>query len=392
MTSAPTTPWLPPRARRAVPAALALALLGFGCAAPSAAPPREATPAATAATTPAAPVFPGADWERIGRPESAGWSREGLRRVEERLAQLATTGFVAVVGGRVLMQYGDVDTLSYLASVRKSVLSMLYGIYVERGAIRLDKTLAELGIDDHGGLTEQEKQATVADLLAARSGIYHPASNGGDDAASAPPRGSHPPGTYYLYNNWDFNALGTIFEQETGKDIYDALEADLARPIGMQDFDRSAQRKSGDLDRSVHPAYHMWLSTRDMARIGYLMLREGNWNGRQIVPRDWVRRSTRPITRRSEMNPEPRRSGPFGYGYLWWVFDNPELGPAYEGAYTGLGAVGQHILVMPALDLVVAHKTAPGRDRRVTHEQFLEVVDLVVKAHCGTACPPVAAR
>jgi CubicO group peptidase (beta-lactamase class C family) len=284
------------------------------------------------------------------------------------------------------MRHGDIERISYLASVRKSVLSILYGIYEERGRIDLDRTLAQLGIDDIEGLTDEEKQATVLNLITARSGIYHPASNSGDDLANAPPRGSQKPGSYYLYSNWDFNALGTIFEKETGIDIYAALEQDLALPLGFQDFDRDRHRKSGDLNRSVHPAYHMNLSTRDMARIGYLMLRDGNWAGRQIVPRAWVRESTRAFTRRTEMNPAGRRDGAFGYGYLWWVFDDPDLPSAYRGAYTGLGAVGQHILVMPELDLVVAHKTDPATRRRVSHGQFLEVIALLVEAHCGNAC------
>lgn len=371
---------------RGVPLAPAVALaLAFTACAPAASSRATVAPPPTAAATStlAAPVFPGAEWERIERPEDVGWSSEGLERVRERLSTLATTGMMAVVGGRVLFEYGDVETVSYVASVRKSILSMLYGIYVERGVIDLNRTLAELGIDDIGGLTEQEKQATVAHLLAARSGVYHPASNAGDDLAHAPPRGSKKPGEYYLYSNWDFNALGTIFEQETGKSIYDALEEELVRPLGMRDFDRSRHRRTGDASKSIHLAYHMHLSTRDMARIGYLMLREGNWNGRQIVPRDWVRESTRPITRREEMNPPHRRNGPFGYGYLWWVFDDPSLGPAYEGAYTALGAYGQQILVMPALDLVVAHKTRPGQDRSVSHQEFLEVVKLLVEAYEG---------
>lgn len=367
---------------------LAPALVGSGCAQRTTRPADAAVVAA-----PATPVYPGESWERIESPEAVGWSSEGLARVRERLESMSSSGFMAVVGGRVLMEYGDVEVVSYLASVRKSVLSMLYGIYAERGRIRLDATLAELGIDDHQGLTPEEKQATVRDLLAARSGVYHPASNGGDDLASAPPRGSQRPGTYYLYSNWDFNALGTIFEQETGVDIYDALETELAWPLGMQDFDRSIHRKSGNRNLSQHLAYHMHLSTRDMARIGYLMLRNGNWNGRQIVPAAWVRESTRAITRVHEMNPERRREGPFGYGYLWWVFDRPELGPAYEGAYTGLGAVGQHILVMPALDLVIAHKTVPGEGRRVTHEEFVELVDLFVRARCdGGQCKAPVSR
>ena len=63
----------------------------------------------------------------------------------------------------------------------------------------------------------------------------------------------------------------------------------------MEDFDRAAQRKMGDTTRWVHLAYHMFLSTRDMARLGYLMLREGNWKGRQLVPRvGWRSQRSRP--------------------------------------------------------------------------------------------------
>jgi CubicO group peptidase (beta-lactamase class C family) len=357
--------------------ALTLALAAPACSTRAGAPaPAEAALA----------VYPVPTWDSIPRPESVGWSTEALERVRDQLDTLGSTGFMAVVNGRVLMRHGDIERISYLASVRKSVLSILYGIYEERGRIDLDRTLAQLGIDDIEGLTDEEKQATVLNLITARSGIYHPASNSGDDLANAPPRGSQKPGSYYLYSNWDFNALGTIFEKETGIDIYAALEQDLALPLGFQDFDHDRHRKSGDLNRSVHPAYHMNLSTRDMARIGYLMLRDGNWAGRQIVPRAWVRESTRAFTRRTEMNPAGRRDGAFGYGYLWWVFDDPDLPSAYRGAYTGLGAVGQHILVMPELDLVVAHKTDPATRRRVSHGQFLEVIALLVEAHCGNAC------
>jgi hypothetical protein len=116
-------------------------------------------------------------------------------------------------------------------------------------------------------------------------------------------------------------------------------------------------------------------------------LRDGNWNGRQLVPRDWVRESTRAHTPVTEMNPVGRRAGPFGYGYLWWVWDGPHAAGPYRGAYSGLGAVGQHITVLPALDLVVAHKTAPGGAGSVSHPQYLEVLGLLVRAHCGVDCP-----
>jgi len=337
-------------------------------------------------------VYPGARWDSIADPRSVGWTRTGLDSVRAKLSTMASTGFVAVVGGRVLMTYGNVDTVTYLASVRKSILSMLLGNYVKNGTVDLNKTLADLGMDDHGGLTAQEKEATVRDLFTARSGVYHEASNDGDDLASAPPRGSQKHGTYMLYSNWDFNAAGAAFEILTKRNIYDALESDLARPIGMQDFDRARHRKTGDSTKSRYLAYHMNFSTRDMARLGLLALRRGSWNGKQLVPADWLDETTRPFTRVSEMNPPQRRSGPFGYGYLWWVWDGAAATGPYEGAFTGLGAIGQHITVLPKLDLVVAHKTSPGqrdatgRARSVSHAQFLEMLDVLVRARCGASC------
>jgi len=226
-----------------------------------------------------------------------------------------------------------------------------------------------LEMDDLQGLLPVEKEATVEHLITARSGVYHPASNAGDSTALAPPRGSQKPGTYYLYNNWDFNAAGAVFEKLTGTDIYDALQAGLAVPIGMQDFDRARQQKSGDGKRSRYPAYHMWLSARDMARIGYLMLREGNWAGKQVVPRDWARRIVSLATPLAQLYPVVQRESSYGsgilwgYGYMWWVWDSPGQGGAFSGSYSAQGAFGQYITVFPRRDLVVVHKTDPQQPR-----------------------------
>ena len=332
-------------------------------------------------------IFPGDQWERVAAPEAVGFSRAKLDAVAGRAREMATTSYVAVVKGRIVADYGDTAHLSYVASVRKSVLAMLFGNYVSSGKVRLDTTLKELKITDVGGLSDQELEATIGDLLAARSGVYHEASYSGDDLASAPPRNSQKHGTYYLYSNWDFNALGTIFEQETGRGIYDALESDLARPIHMQDFQRELQKKEGDLTKSLHAAYPMWFSTRDMARIGYLMLREGNWAGRQLVPRDWTRRISSLVTPEREMNPAKRKTEGFGYGYLWWIFDGERARGAYEGAYTGIGAGGQFITVIPKLDLVVAHKTDfRGGKPTVSRDEYLQLLGGIVDAYCGAAC------
>ncbi|MBX9928131.1 MAG: amidohydrolase family protein [Gemmatimonadaceae bacterium] len=347
------------------------------------------TPVSRARPTPTAAVFPGADWERVPDPTAIGWSRARLDSVRATLTTMPTTAMMVVEHGRVVFEYGDLTTQSYLASVRKSVLSMLYGIEIARGRVDTAKTLAQLGIDDIGGLLPREREATVQDLLTARSGVYHPASNAGDNLADAPPRGSQPHGTYQLYSNWDFNAVGAIFEQMTGRNIYDAVETEIALPIGMQEWRRALQQKSGDTTASKYKAYHMFFSTRDMARIGYLMLRNGAWNGRQIVPVDWVRKSTSAITPVGEMHPASTRRGRFGYGYLWWPFDGDWNTGAYEGAYSAIGAVGQYITVIPKLDIVIAHKTAPrAGSNGVSHAAFWALVDRIVEARTGVRPQP----
>jgi len=334
------------------------------------------------------PIYPGAEWQHILDPTDVGFCAPGLERATEQATTMATTGAMAIVGGRVLWSYGDLEQVSYLASVRKSILAMLFGNYVADGSITLDASMADLKIDDVGGLLPSEKEATVADLLGARSGVYHEATNAactgcGSTAGDPPgPRGTVPHGTYFLYNNWDFNTLGTIFEQQTGQSIYDAFERDLATPLDMQDFDRATHRRGRANQRSSHGAYHFNLSTRDMARIGYLMERKGEWAGRQLIPRDWTDRIVTVVTPVAEMNPDAYREGPFGYGYLWWVWDGPHAEGAYRGAYTGIGAIGQYITVLPALDMVVAHKTRQGQEA-VSRSDYLGIVDRLGAARCG---------
>jgi CubicO group peptidase (beta-lactamase class C family) len=341
-------------------------------------------------------VFPGADWEKIEKPEAIGYSSARLKALHAWVESLDTTSMMVSVGGRSLFEYGDLSHLSYLASVRKSLLAILYGKYVENGTIPLNKTLRDIELNDVDGLLPRELEATIRDLITARSGVYHPASNSGDSTASAPPRGSQRPGTYYLYNNWDFNAAGAVFEKLTGRDIYDALETDLARPIGMQDFDRSRQRKSGDVRQSQFLAYHMYLSVRDMARIGLLMLHDGEWADRQIASREWTRKIHSLVTPLNEMNPPDYRSlgtgNRWGYGYMWWVWDAPNSPGPFEGAYTGIGAGGQFITVLPALDMVVAHKTdtqqvsphGPGNRRRsVSRPEYDSILRMLIAAKCA---------
>ncbi|GHT15217.1 amide hydrolase [Bacteroidia bacterium] len=314
--------------------------------------------------------FPLSEWS-VASPIKYGYKADTRDTLDAFLnvSAHAVTGLVVIVGGEMIYSWGAIDktdispsgTGGYLASARKSILSMIYGKYVDNGTIDLTKTIGELidtGMipDDVGGLLPIEKKATVFDCITARSGVYHLASNTGDDRAIAPPRGSQEPGTYFLYNNWDFNVSGNIFEAFTGKNIYDALGTDIAVPIGMEDWDRSRQSKGGTAAISVYQAYHFYLSARDIARLGYLMLRGGNWNGTQVIPADWCAQSTAAYTPVSEMIPISARTQSWGYGYMWWVWDGPANRDAFKGAYSAKGAGGQYITVLPALDMVVAQK------------------------------------
>ena len=189
-------------------------------------------------------VVPGAEWQQTS-PESVGYSGAKLEAVRGWLKTQDTGSMMVIVQGRVIFSYGDVSHTSKIASVRKSVLDMLYGAAVFKDKINdadLNKTVNQLGLDDKLPFLPIEENASLIQLMASRSGIYMPTGNA-DQAKTMPPRGSEYPGSHFLYNNWDFGAVGTAFEKLTGKDIFRALQDDLAMPLGMQDFALSKQKK-----------------------------------------------------------------------------------------------------------------------------------------------------
>ncbi|HEX8817594.1 MAG TPA: serine hydrolase [Terriglobales bacterium] len=353
------------------------------------------TPVLATAQT-AAPAYPGAEWERTA-PESEGFSSARLEALRTWLKTEHTTAMMVAAHGKVIFEYGDLRRASDVASIRKSVLAMLYGKYVFNGTVELNKTVKEIGLDDVQKFLPIEKVATLEQLLTARSGIYIPTGLGNLDP-DAPRRGANPPGSYFYYNSWDFNAAGTAFEKLTGKNIYDALDSDLARPIGMQDFSRAQQKKVSAMPASVHEEYPMYLSTRDMERLGLLMLRDGDWKGQQVEPRDWCRYITRLITPLHDINPPARRAlgqpDRWGYGVMWWVWDAPvwpggQYGAPFQGAYMALGSGGQYITVLPALNLVIAHKVDIDADPQadVNTTEYSAIVQMVIASACSGRCP-----
>jgi CubicO group peptidase (beta-lactamase class C family) len=323
------------------------------------------------AQTKAQDSFPGKSWGQISSLEKAGWSKEKLAAAHgyADADSIHTSAVMIVQGNEVVDEWGDIDKKIDSYSVRKTLLSSLYGIYISEGVIDINQTLAQLGIDDSPDpLTKEEKQARVVDLLRARSGVYHLVDFETESMAkNRPARGSHAPGTFWYYNNWDFNVLGTIFEKKTGLKIGEAFYQRIAKPIGMQDF------QPGDVfyfggPASIHPTYHFEITARDMARFGLLYLRHGRWNEKQIVPEAWVEKSSHA----SEM---VMANGVDlgGYEYLWWVdyggVHFPEV--SLPGIFSARGSGAHYLFIIPTLDLVIVHRTdndPPVRDAKTVAE------------------------
>ncbi len=322
---------------------------------------------------------PGAAWENLSDSEAAaaGWSREKLASAREFAGTISTEAVMIVTQGKVLDAWGAVDQKFNVHSIRKSLISALCGIQVADGKLRLQATMAELGIDDNEpALTEVEKRATVHDLLKARSGVYHPALyETARMKAARPQRHSHEPGAFWYYNNWDFNALGTIYEQECGNGIYEDFKRLIAGPLGMEDFEVADGKYVTGAD-SIHRAYPFRMTARDLARFGLLFLRGGVWNGKQVVPADWVRDS---ITSYSDAGTRG------GYGYLWWIERGGIHLPGVtmpSGSYSARGAGGHYVLVIPALDLVIVHRVNTDiSGREVAASEFGELARRILDAY-----------
>jgi CubicO group peptidase (beta-lactamase class C family) len=286
------------------------------------------------------------------------------------LDALPTTSLLAIKDGKIVYEYGDPAEVSYLASARKPILSLLYGRPVTDGVINLKSSLEDLGIDDVQGLLPRERRATVEDLLTGRSGVFHPAASPTGAEALLPDRGSVEPGTEFHYTAWDANVLGTIYEQQTGRRVFDAVAQDLAEPLGFQDFDPARQRLLGRPEISRHLAHHLFLSARDLARIGLLVLDRG----RGLVPAQWLTRSMTPYAK--------------NYGYQWWLPRLPQ-----GQAFMAIGNFGQFLLGVPDRNLVVVHRVAVpdelviarnnGADvaiEGVTHREFARIGQLILRS------------
>ncbi len=301
----------------------------------------------------------------------------GRERIDTFLEESGSSSALILYQGKIAYQSGDIHQRSLIHSIRKAVLGVLFGDLIEAGTVQLDEQVGDLQLAEPGvPFTPLEASATVQQLLESRSGIYLPAAAESDAMTEARPlRGAHAPGEAYSYNNWSFNALGTLYEARASQTIYEAFENQLARPLGMTSFegriDRLVLREADEQalpdrlfetdgfylsepDKSRHEAYHFRLSAHDLALFGQLLLQDGAWDGQSLVSADWIDQITEC---RSVTNPDIGGGMSLCYGMMWTVAVRD--GRLISFSHTGSGS---HLIsVHPGAELVIVHR-APTED------------------------------
>jgi CubicO group peptidase (beta-lactamase class C family) len=243
------------------------------------------------------------------------------------------------------------DRPAAVYSITKSVLSLLIGIAIRDGLIGgPDDRIAdylELPRDAHPKMAS----VRIRHLLSMTSGIDWPdfdkpywAMRRSADAVrfvlSRPV--AHEPGTAFAYNTGGSHLLAAILQAAAGSTVLDYARRRLFEPLGIR-------RVKWNALHGVHEGgTGLYLKTADLIKIGMLAAREGEWEGRRIVPAEWIRESMKPVTK-GLLHYKPPIFG--RYGWHWWVADPAEGRPGYAFA---LGFSGQYLAVVPELGIAAA--------------------------------------
>jgi CubicO group peptidase (beta-lactamase class C family) len=143
------------------------------------------------------------------------------------------------------------------------------------------------------------------------------------------------PGTTFVYNSGATQLLSYVIRKATGKEADDYAKEHLFGPLGIESFWKRTPKGLADTEGGLY------LTPRDLAKFGYLYLKDGIWDGKRILSADWTRQSTRWLV-------DAAAGG--GYGYKWWVLSRKGAGT--HDAYAALGYGGQRLIVVPTLDLI----------------------------------------
>ena len=319
---------------------------GAGAGSPAAAP--APVPQAISAQPPGGDYWPTDGW-RTATPAEQGMDAaklaqmlDAVREQELRLFSLLVIRHGYIVSETYFGSTGQ-QTARELYSCTKSFIGTLVGIAVDRGDIEsVAQPVARLLPDRDFANGSPEKDAlTLENLLTMTSGLAWD----DDDATFAEIYRSADwvryvldkpladrPGTRFNYCSGCSHVLSAIVQETTQMNTRDFAQQVLFDPLGIKD-------PAWSIDASGIPigGWGLRLTPRDMAKLGFLYLRNGRWDGRQIVSEAWVKAATQKHVATGDE---------LGYGYQWWTY------PRW-GAYTALGRYGQTIFVIPSLDLVI---------------------------------------
>src|SRR4051794_23968811 len=229
-----------------------------------------------------------------------------------------------------------------LYSLSKSFTSSAVGFAVAEGKLSIDDTVLKFFPDDAPANPGSNLKAMrVRDLLMMSSGHQDEPSAAADEVSAksflAQPV-PHLPGTHYKYNTASTFMQSAIVQKVTGQTVLDFLRPRLFEPLGIEQPVWDANFQGISLG-----GYGLRVRTEDIAKFGQLYLQKGKWNGKQLLPSEWVAMAT---ARQTSNGSNPKSDWNQGYGFQFWR--------CQHNAYRGDGAFGQYCVVMPDQDAVVA--------------------------------------
>jgi CubicO group peptidase (beta-lactamase class C family)/sugar lactone lactonase YvrE len=360
---------------------------------------QPAAPALSASPPPARDYWPTDGW-RSDAPANRGLDEAalaGLRSQIEQELPFLDSLLIVKDGYLVYEEYFngyDANRLHQLASVTKSFTSALYGMAQTEGAITdLDATLGG-ELREHFGdlLRRDQRNISLRHLLQMRSGLafdeealYEDASSRliteGYDAATAAFTQrdltrfaldhdmAHRPGEAWSYSTIDSQLLSAAFGALTGQSLEDFASQRLFSALGIDDWNWPADANGVSLG-----GVGLELTPRNMAKLGFLYLNRGVWDGQELLRPDWIRLSTTP--QGSGVNAWSGQTLPIEwYGMQWWTW-KPELF-AGQRAIAAQGYGGQHVILLPDHDMIVVTTAEPAVDPDVAEAHDNQVYDLV---------------
>ena len=258
-------------------------------------------------------------------------------------------------------------------SMCKSITGMAIGLLVEEGLLRLDDNIYSIFENKINPLTKMFRPViTVENLLTMTSGVSFNESGivSGNDWLGSYLNSAvtEDPGTVFHYNSLNTYVLSAIVTERTGLTLEEYLRPRLFEPLGITKILWEVCPKG-----ITKGGWGLFICTEDMAKLGQLYLQKGVWNGRQIIPADWVERSTK---KQVETDADT-----FGYGYQLWMEERP-------GSFEFNGMLGQNVVVYPDMDMVLV--TNAGNNELFQNCVMLNIVRKyfpLARSTSDTVCP-----